>query len=205
MESPSRRRSGGTHAGAARPPHRATPAAAWCALVLAIGAAGTGCSSGGSSPSLAGPSGSTSPSLAATQPTATADAKTQILSQYESFWAALTPASRAAASKRRELLQPFAAQPELDSLLRGMAAADAKGEVFYGANVPRARLLRLNEGSGVAVVDDCQNSSKAGLARRSSGQQLTVGVARNHVVATMHQSTDGKWRVAFISYSRTKC
>ena len=102
------------------------------------------------------------------------------------------------------MLAPYAIDPELKSLLRGMATADRKGQAFYGEDKPRPRLLRMSAQKGVAVVDDCQDSSHSGLANRKTGQRLTVGVKRNHVVVTMH-FTDGLWRVAFVSYSKTKC
>jgi hypothetical protein len=103
------------------------------------------------------------------------------------------------------MLSPYTADPELKSLLHGMATADTKGQVFYGQDALRPRLLRLSVQQGVAVVDDCQDSSHSGLADRSTGRHLTVGVARNHVVVTMHRADDDRWRVAFVSYSRTKC
>jgi hypothetical protein len=102
------------------------------------------------------------------------------------------------------MLERYAVDPELSSLLRGMAAADAKGQAFYGENVPRPKLIRLSIPKGVAVVDDCQDSSQAGIEDAKTHKHLTIGVSRNHVVVTMHRSTQG-WRVAFVSYSRTKC
>ena len=102
------------------------------------------------------------------------------------------------------MLAPYAVDPELKSLLRGMATADRKGQVFYGEDKPRPRLLRMSTQQSAAVVDDCQDSSHSGLADRKTGQRLTVGVTRNHVVVTMHL-TDAVWRVAFVSYSKTKC
>lgn len=102
------------------------------------------------------------------------------------------------------MLAAYSADPELKSLLGGMATADRKSQVFYGENIPRAKLLRFSVQQGVAVIDDCQDSSRAGLADRKTGKRLTIGVKRNHVVATLHL-VDGTWRVVFISYSRTKC
>lgn len=205
MESPSRRRSGGTHAGTACPAHRTTLAVAWCGLVMAMAGAAAGCSSS-SSPSLANPSGSTSPSLAASQPTPTTTAgeKAQILSQYSGFWAELAPASKAAASRRRALLSPYATDPELTSLLRGMARGDRQGTVFYGADRPRPKVARLSVQQGIAVINDCQDSSRAGNADRSTGRHLTVGVARHLVTATMHL-VQGSWRVAFVTYQDAHC
>jgi hypothetical protein len=128
-----------------------------------------------------------------------------VLTQYGAFWSHLTAVSEAAAADRRQILSAFATNPALNSLLNGMATADRKGQVFYGQDLPRPRLTRLSDQDGVAVVDDCQDSSHSGIADKSTGRHLTVGVPRNHVVVTMHRGDDGQWRVAFVSYTRTKC
>lgn len=177
-------------------------------LVRVVGAltavlVAAGCGGGGHGGTAQ--SASTAPVSATPTPTATAlDARVAVLDQYRSFWAELTPASRKPAPQRRSLLASVAADPELTSLLRGMAAADSKHQVFYGANIPRPTISSISPTRGVAVVDDCQDSSHAGLAARSTGRKLTIGVDRNHVVATLHLLA-GSWRVVFVSYPRTSC
>jgi hypothetical protein len=146
-----------------------------------------------------------SPSSATPSPTATtADEQQLVLDQYRKFWASLTNVSRMPASERPAALFPFTVDPELKSLLAGMKATDAKGQVFYGAAVPRAITASLSPNGSRAVVDDCQDSRNSGLARRSDMAPLTKGVARNHVVVTMKQSGD-VWKVYFVSYSKTPC
>jgi len=179
--------------------------AAGFALAAAAAVAVTGCSSNSSN--LADPlpsrtSASPSSPPASSAPTSPTDA---VLAQYRAFWAALTPASQAPASKRRAMLAPYAADPELKSLLDGMRRADSQGEVFYGADVPRPTVQTISTGRGVAVIRDCQDSSHAGNAKRSSGTPVTVGVARHLVVSTMHLLPDGKWRVVFVSYPNGSC
>ena len=60
-------------------------------------------------------------------------------------------------------------------------------------------------GADRAVIEDCQDSSEAGVADRHTGRHLTRGSQRNHVSATMRRAPDGEWRVAYISYPDTPC
>jgi hypothetical protein len=127
-----------------------------------------------------------------------------ILSQYRLFWSSLTPVSRMPAAARRGELAKFTVDPELKSLLAGMLRTDQKGEAFYGAHIPRATSASPSADGLTAVVNDCQDSTKTGLARRSDLAPLTKGVLRNHVLVTMKKSA-GIWKVAFVSYSQTPC
>jgi len=176
-------------------------AMAWFVAFAALVAGVVGC--GGSEPA-AHPSSSPVATSAPTSPPSSPSVRQTILAQYAAFWAQLTPVSEAPGGTRKAMLAPYAADPELSSLLRGMANADSKGQVFYGRNRPRPKVTQLSVSRGVAVVDDCQDSSHAGIANRSTHHPITVGVARNHVVVTMHL-VGGMWRVVFVSYTRTKC
>jgi len=177
------------------------------ALLACLGTAGVllsaGCS--GSASGVAQPFTPPPSATSSVSPSPTPSSRTLVLTQYAAFWSHLTAVSEAAAADRRQMLSAFATNPALNSLLKGMATADRKGQVFYGQDLPRPRLTRLSDQDGVAVVDDCQDSSHSGIADKSTGRHLTVGVSRNHVVVTMHRGDDGQWRVAFVSYTRTKC
>jgi hypothetical protein len=148
------------------------------------------------------PIAGTSPS-ATTGPTPVGEQQVVLL-QYRRFWSSLTAVSRMPAAQRRAALARYSVDPELKSLLAGMAKVDAKGQVFYGAHVPRAQAASISPDGATAVVNDCQDSTKTGLARRSDLAPLTKGVARNHVVVTMKRSTNA-WRVSFVSYAQTPC
>ena len=175
---------------------------------VAIAAALAGCSSNGISTS-AGPSGDAStppPSVNATSPTPSgAYDRSALLQQYGVFWRTLAPASRLSAGARRGLLAPVTTDPELSSLLQGIARERAKGRVFYGAASPRPTLKQFSPPQQLAVVDDCQDASKSGVALMSSGRHITSGTTREHVVVTMHLGSDDRWRVAFVSFPKTPC
>lgn len=180
------------------------PARCRVMLMTVVSAAVAGCSSGGHV-RISDSAQATSPSATASSSSPTPSAPDQVLSQYRAFWAHLTPASLAAAGQRRAILAPFAEDPELTSLIRGMAQQDRRGEAIYGENVPHPTIGRLSVAQGLAVVRDCQDSSRSGVERRSTHARLTVGVKANPVVATLHLGADGTWRVSFVSYPKTTC
>jgi hypothetical protein len=177
-------------------------------MCLAIGLAVTGCRSSNQvhvdQPGTASPSGSATASTTPT-PTPAPTVEQQVLAQYGGFWAALPEASRAPAAQREQILARYAGDPELRSLLDGMADQDRQGRVFYGEDVPRPEIEMLSADRGVAVIRDCQDSSGAGVQDAKTGQRFTVGVARNSVSATLHPGPDAAWRVVFVSYPETSC
>ncbi len=124
--------------------------------------------------------------------------------QYRKFWDSLTPISRMPAPERRAVLAQLAVDPALKSLLAGMTQADAKGEVFYGAAVPRPT-VRINPDATTALVDDCQDGAQAGIADKSTGEKKTVGVARNRVSVTMKKQPGELWKVAYVDYTKSPC
>ena len=147
------------------------------------------------------------PSTATTSPSSTptaVDEQTALMAQYRTFWASLTSVSRRPAAQRRAALARYTVDPALKSLLAGMAKTDAKGQVYYGADVPRATAASVSPDGLTAVVNDCQDSRNSGVARKSDLAPLTRGVARNHVVVTLKKVT-GVWKVYFVSYSKTSC
>ena len=171
-----------------------------CALIGVLGSGLAGCGSdadGAASPS---------PSLSApsTPPPSPVDEQAALLSQYREFWESLTPISRLPEAERRPALAELAVDPALKSLLEGMRQADTKGQVFYGADVPRPK-VRINPDATTALVDDCQDSSNAGIAVKKTEERVTVGVERNHVSVTMKKQPGAPWKVAFIDYTKSPC
>jgi len=166
-------------------------------VVLSFSAACSGSSSDIAQP----PAGtSTTPSSSTTQ----SDAD-RVLAQYRGFWALLPSVAAAPAAKRSAMLKPYAANPELTSLLTGMKKQDQAGQRIYGRNVPRPSVDSLSAPQRVAVIRDCQDSSHSGVEQKSDHRHLTVGTARNLVVTTMRLGDDGTWRVSYVTYPKAKC
>ena len=109
------------------------------------------------------------------------------------------------AAQRRFKLAEVAVNPELKSLVGGMASNDRDGQVFYGAQILHPMPIRVTQDGTTAVVDDCQDSRHTGLADKATMATVTVGVAHNHVVLTMKRTADDLWKVAFVSYTTTRC
>ena len=180
--------------------------------VIVIGcltaAAITSCSSSAKvrvdQPGTGSPSGSpTASGIPSPTPSLTVDQ--QILGQYGGFWKVQTKASLAEEADREAILAPFTIDPELHSLLDGIAAQRRLGRVFYGADIPRPAIEMLSTDRGIAVVRDCADSTQTGLMDAATGQKLTTGVERNPVVTTMHRGDDGSWRVTFLTHPEASC
>jgi hypothetical protein len=103
------------------------------------------------------------------------------------------------------LLAAYASDPALKSLLDGISHERQRGRAFYGADLPRPVIQSLSEDRAIAVVNDCQDSTGSGVLDLKTGRKLTKGVARNHVIATLHRQPDQAWRVVFITYPKSPC
>lgn len=177
------------------------------ASLLALATACSGSQTNGKS----APMRTATPATSASHPSALSPPASQaprraILAQYRAFWAHLTPASRAPRKRRREILAPYTANPELASLLSGISRDRSRGRVFYGQPILRATtVMRISPNRGIAVVRDCQDASHTGDKDLKSGRLLTQGAPHNLVVSTLHRFPDGIWRVAFVTFPRRQC
>ena len=103
------------------------------------------------------------------------------------------------------MLARFTADPELSSLLRGIARERAAGRVYYGKPVLHPRITSLSDKAGVAVVRDCQDARHAGDKDARSGRLLTKGTAHTLVVSTLNRQPDGVWRVVYVTFPKQQC
>lgn len=198
LKPPTHRRQLASAPGGLSARRRMTSALVGSALILAV----TACSGDAVSSPDPSPSQTRAPTVVASaSPT---DEQALLLAQYRKFWAALTAVSRMPAPERRAVLSELAVDPALKSILSGFTEADAKQQVLYGANVPRPT-VRINPDATTGLVDDCQDSSRAGVADRATGKRVTVGTARNHVSVTMKKQPGEQWKVAFIDYAKSPC
>ncbi|EXG79592.1 hypothetical protein CryarDRAFT_0633 [Cryptosporangium arvum DSM 44712] len=122
-----------------------------------------------------------------------------VVAQYRRFWGEVLPAAAAAApARRRAVLAPVTAEPELTHLVRSLALLDEKRQRNYGTDVVLEQTVRV-DGPG-AVVEGCLDSSRSGVADAVSGKALTRGVPRNPVRADLVREADRVWRVTAITY-----
>jgi len=122
-----------------------------------------------------------------------------VVAQYARFWTQALPAAAAApAGRRRAVLAPVTAEPELSHLVRALAALDADGQRTYGSDVPVAQTVRVS--GALALVEGCLDSSRSGVADAATGAPVTRGVARNAVRVDLTRGPDGYWRVSAVTY-----
>jgi hypothetical protein len=126
----------------------------------------------------------------------------QILAQYEGFWSVVIPVADVPKERRRSTLEPYATEPALSRILRGVVAAEAYGRSGYGKYVLHPQSPRIK--GAVATIRDCQDSSGVGQKNRKTGERLTRGVKRDPVVTTMRR-VDGVWRVSEVKYLDGGC
>lgn len=133
-----------------------------------------------------------------TPPPAELTVEEQILAQYREFFVVLDSLADLPASERPAVLREIATDPQYSRTLDGLAAADAAGETNYGQSKVNPRVS--NVGLATAVVQDCQDGSQTGRARKSDGTKLTVGPPAELATTQMRRGPDGVWRVAEIVY-----
>jgi hypothetical protein len=185
-------------------PNRLTAATAAVKLLLVLLA--SGCTNAGGvireTPTVGTTTGAASP-LSSPPPTATSEAS-RILAQYRAFWKTEATAAHVPAAEREAILRPYATEPLLSRVLRGMRASDSLGQVGYGEVVPRPTITKIERGT--ASIRDCQDASNAGRKERDTGRIVTRGTSRDLAVATLKRGPDGVWRVATVDYARgAKC
>jgi hypothetical protein len=144
------------------------------------------------------------PPAASPGPTApTSSPSDAVLEQYADFWQALPRASRLPAGDREELLRRYLVDEAYASTVRSLASQENFGHELYGENMPRPEVEFLDDST--ARVEDCQDSSSAGVRDADTQEPLTVGVDRNPVQSEMRRGDDGVWRLATIEYTGETC
>jgi len=175
-------------------------AAALCALAASVALVGCDDESG---LALERPEPTPSTAGSAPSPLTAASTPERVLAQYEGFWSVVVPVADAPKERRRAMLEPYATDPALGRILRGVLAQEAYGRSTYGKYVLHPKAPEI--AGAVATVQDCQDTSQAGQKDRKTGERLTKGVKNNPVVVTMKRSKDGVWRVATVEYVDGEC
>jgi len=130
--------------------------------------------------------------------TATQSAEDAIKHAYTQYWAVLPQAEQADSERRRrELLAPFATEPQLSTALRGINDLHARDLTSSGHVVVHIRDVRIN--GATATVWDCQDARKALIHKRSTGETISRGVPNDYIRATLSRGSDGQWRISRFS------
>jgi hypothetical protein len=121
----------------------------------------------------------------------------QVVAALTGYTTALGQADRSRSrSAARDLLRPYLAASRIGGLVRAISAIWARGERFYGTDVPHISSVRI-EGRR-AFVHDCDDTSGMGLDDSVTGQIVpgSAGVARDNLVTRL-ELVRGHWLVAF--------
>ena len=131
------------------------------------------------------------------------DDSTDIRSAYTRFWHVGSAVIGQNSAQWRDQLATVAAEPQLSRMVDNLKALQSRSRTVYGT--PEDHITKIDVVGDNATVQDCQDASATGQADAKTGDRKTVGIPHSPVVARMQHGTDGKWRVAEISYPGGTC
>ncbi|WP_395107464.1 hypothetical protein, partial [Actinomadura sp. SCN-SB] len=97
--------------------------------------------------------------------------------------AILDRAASLPAATRTEQLSKHMVEPQLSRTLKRIKKLETDGIATYGNIVVHIRDVRIH--GDEATVDDCQDSSGAGLVDTNTSKKINRGVEEEHATATL--------------------
>ena len=120
--------------------------------------------------------------------------------QWTQFWDVYLAIAITPAADREALVATVAVDPTKANVLSDAAEFDSQGLRTYGTLGHRISWPQPINGATTAVIDDCQDRSQGGAVNTTTGNKVTVGVARDHYQGSLVKGDDGVWRVAQAFY-----
>ncbi|MEZ0076285.1 hypothetical protein [Planotetraspora sp. GP83] len=167
------------------------------AMLVVTASAVAACQSGGTAPE---PTRTAALPSATPIPTTSEDA---VLAVYRNLYPSGQRAERALPAERQTILERVATQPLLSRMLRGIAALRATHRVTWGH--PEHHTFDVRIKGDHATLHDCQDARKGGQSDDRTGQHLTHGMSRIHLVAALAKGADGAWRVSKVEQVKEPC
>ena len=121
-------------------------------------------------------------------------------SQWVKSWDVYLEIARTPAADREALIATVAVDPTKANMLSDAAKFDSQGLQTYGSLGHRISWPQPINGGATALIDDCQDRSQSGAIKTSTGDKVTVGVARDHYQGSLVKGDDGVWRVEQVFY-----
>ena len=121
-------------------------------------------------------------------------------SQWVKSWDVYLAIARTPAADREALIATVAVDPTKANMLSDAAKFDSQGLETYGSLGHRISWPQPINGGATALIDDCQDRSQSGAIKTSTGDKVTVGVARDHYQGSLVKGDDGVWRVEQVFY-----
>jgi hypothetical protein len=147
-----------------------------------------------STPPAINPSSPESPGSEGLSPQEAMD-RAAIEAQWEKYWQVYLALPHTPEGDRQGIAAEVAVDPGLTNLLTDAKTVEQKGWDSYGQIIHRISWPQPVDGKATAVIADCQDTSQAGSLETSTGNKMTVGVARNPLQGTFVRGQDGVWRV----------
>lgn len=117
---------------------------------------------------------------------------------YTQYWAVLPRVEQESdEGRRRQLLAPYATEPQLGTVLQNIKNLHAKNQTSWGYVVVHIESVQVT--GNTATVKDCQDSSNAGLMDSKTGKKTSRGVSKDPLSATLERGTDERWRISGFS------
>lgn len=122
-------------------------------------------------------------------------AKEAAIQAYTEFTVAADQAAKVSDDQAHELLARYAEGKYLAGHLKAIRGLRAEGKEPWGGVV--IHITKTTVDKDTAVVEDCQDQSRAGVAYRDSHELIphTTGDRRVSLVSTLNRGKDGHWRL----------
>lgn len=115
--------------------------------------------------------------------------------QYTKYWEVYAALPHTPEDQWDGLLGAVAVEPVLSNAKKDARTIMGKGRDTYGTVVHRYSWPKSIDGSDTATISDCDDTSQSGAYETATGNKVTVGVPRRHMVGSMIRGADGIWRI----------
>lgn len=148
-------------------------------------------SSSASAPLFSSAAPTTSDAISATE----AADRAAVEAQYTRYWEVYAALPHTPEDQWDALLGAVAVEPVLSNAKKDARTIMGKGRDTYGTVAHRFSWPKSIDGSDTATISDCDDTSQSGAYETATGNKVTVGVPRRHMVGSMIRGADGIWRI----------
>lgn len=115
--------------------------------------------------------------------------------QYTKYWDVYAALPHTPEDQWDSLLSAVAVEPVISNAKKDARTIVGKGRDTYGTVTHRFSWPKSINGSDTATISDCDDTSQSGAYETATGNKVTVGVPRRHMVGSMVRGADGVWRI----------
>jgi hypothetical protein len=156
------------------------------------------------------PKQSSAPAAASPSVAAATSSRQAVINAYLAFWPASDRAEKTGnADAAQAILAQYVDPNYISYMISGMQSAWTKNEVNWGASVEHIQSVTVgtfNSGAQTAMVKDCQDDSRDGLASAQTGVLVagTVGAAHQELYASL-SLVSGHWLIEQVTFVGDTC